>query len=111
MTRKYIEILSVRHLKGPSMWKYGPAPVLEALVDIHDLEDYPSNRLPGLYERLSAWIPSLIEHRCSYDERGGFLRRLREGTWTPHIMEHVVLELQALAGLTGGFGRAREVSR
>ncbi len=111
MTRKYIEILSVRHLKGPSMWKYGPAPVLEALVDIHDLEDYPSNLLPGFYDRLVAWIPSLIEHRCSYDERGGFLRRLREGTWTPHIMEHVVLEMQALAGLAGGFGRAREMSR
>ena len=111
MTRKYIEILSVRHLKGPSMWKYGPAPVLEALVDIQDLEDYPSNLLPGFYDRLVAWMPSLIEHRCSYDERGGFLRRLREGTWTPHIMEHVVLELQALAGLEGGFGRAREMSR
>ncbi len=111
MTRKYIEILSVRHLKGPCMWKYGPAPALEALVDIHELEDYPSNKLPGFYERLVAWMPSLIEHRCNYDERGGFLRRLQEGTWPAHIMEHVVLELQALAGMTGGFGRAREVSK
>lgn len=111
MTRKYIEILSVRQIKGPSMWKYGPAPVLEAVVDIHDLEDYPSNLLPGFPERLEAWMPSLIEHRCSYDERGGFLRRLREGTWPAHIMEHVVLELQALAGLKSGFGRAREVSK
>lgn len=111
MTRKYIEIISVRQIKGPSMWKYGPAPVLEAVVDIHDLEDYPSNLLPGFPERLAAWMPSLIEHRCSYDERGGFLRRLKEGTWPAHIMEHVVLELQALAGLPSGFGRAREVSK
>lgn len=109
MHNKKIEILSVTHLRGPNMWTY--VPVLEALIDIGDLEDCPSDTLPGFPERLAAWIPTLIEHRCSYDERGGFLRRLREGTWPGHIMEHVVLELQALAGMTGGFGRAREVSR
>jgi cyanophycin synthetase len=91
------------------MWTYQPA--IEALVDIGDLEDCPSNTLPGLYERLSAWMPSLVEHRCSYDERGGFLRRLKEGTWPAHIMEHVAIELQCLAGGPGGFGRARETSR
>ena len=109
MTHKHIEILSITHLQGPSMWTYDP--VLEALIDIGDLEDFPSNKIPGFYERLTAWIPSLIEHRCSYDERGGFLRRLKEGTWPGHIMEHVVLELQSLAGMSGGFGRAREVSK
>ncbi len=53
--------------------------MLEAIVDIGDLEDFPSNTIPGFYERLSSWLPSLIEHRCSYGERGGFLRRLKEG--------------------------------
>ena len=109
MQKKNIEILSVTHLRGPNMWTYGP--VLEALVDIGELEDCPSDTLPGFPERLSAWMPSLVEHRCSYDEHGGFLRRLREGTWPGHIMEHVVLEIQTLAGMPGGFGRAREVSR
>jgi len=109
MPNKKIEILSVTHLRGPNMWTY--VPVLEALIDIGDLEDCPSNTLPGFPERLAEWIPTLVEHRCSYDERGGFLRRLQEGTWPGHIMEHVVLELQALAGMSGGFGRAREVSR
>lgn len=85
--------------------------MLEALVDIGDLEDFPSNTIPGLYERLSAWLPSLIDHRCSYGERGGFLRRLQEGTWPAHILEHVTLELQNLAGMPGGFGRARETPR
>jgi cyanophycin synthetase len=106
---KTIEILGTTVLRGPNMWTYQPA--VEALVDIGDLEDYPSDRIPGMYERLSAWMPSLVEHRCSYDERGGFLRRLKEGTWPPHIMEHVALELQCLAGGPGGFGRARETSR
>ena len=107
MKYKDIRILGDTHLKGPNMWTYRP--VLEALVDIGDLEDFPSNKLPGFTDRLCAWLPTLIEHRCSYGERGGFLRRLQEGTWPAHIMEHVTLELQNLAGLPGGFGKARQV--
>jgi len=107
MSHKTIKFLSITHLKGPNVWTYGP--VLEALVDIGDLEDCPSNTIPGFYERLSTWLPGLVEHRCSYDERGGFLRRVEEGTWPGHVMEHVSLELQTLAGMPGGFGRAREV--
>jgi cyanophycin synthetase len=105
---KSIEFLKVVHLRGPNMWTYRP--VLEAWIDIGELEDYPSNTIPGFYERLSSWLPSLVEHRCSYEERGGFLRRVQEGTWPGHIMEHVTLELQGLAGLPGGFGRAREMA-
>lgn len=106
MKKKDIEIFDVMSLRGPNMWTYGP--VLEAWVDIGELEEYPSNKIPGFYERLTAWLPSLIEHRCSIGERGGFLQRLKEGTWPAHIMEHVTLELQSLAGLPGGFGKARE---
>ena len=105
--KRDIEILSVTYLRGPNMWSYLPA--LEALIDIGELEDWPSDKVPGLPERLERWLPTLVEHRCSYDERGGFLRRLHEGTWPGHIMEHVTLELQSLAGLPGGFGRARGV--
>src|SRR5690606_4092725 len=57
------------------------------------------------------WLPGLVEHRCSPGVRGGFLQRLREGTWPAHILEHITLELQGLAGQAGGFGRARETSR
>ncbi|MFM8548936.1 MAG: cyanophycin synthetase family protein, partial [Betaproteobacteria bacterium] len=105
--KRDIEILSVTYLRGPNMWSYLPA--MEALIDIGELEDWPSDKVPGLPERLEQWLPTLVEHRCSYDERGGFLRRLRDGTWPGHIMEHVTLELQSLAGLPGGFGRARGV--
>jgi cyanophycin synthetase len=107
--KKEILFLEIRHLNGPNIWTLRP--VLEAIVDIGDLEDFPSNTIPGFYERLSSWLPSLIEHRCSYGEHGGFLRRVREGTWPAHILEHVTLELQNLAGMPGGFGRARETSR
>lgn len=107
--KKDIKFLEIRHLNGPNIWTLRP--VLEAVVDIGDLEDFPSNTIPGFYEHLSSWLPSLIEHRCSYGERGGFLRRLEEGTWPGHILEHVTLELQNLAGMPGGFGRARETSQ
>lgn len=105
---KDIKFLEIKHLNGPNMWTYYPA--LEATVDIGELEDFPSDKIPGFYERLSEWLPSLIEHRCSYEERGGFLRRVKDGTWPCHILEHVTLELQNLAGMRGGFGRARETS-
>lgn len=107
--RKDIDILEVRFIRGPGRWTYRP--VLEAVVDIGALEDFPSNLIPGFPERLVAWLPSLVEHHCSYGERGGFVRRLHEGTWPAHILEHVALELQGLAGMPGGFGRARETSR
>lgn len=105
---KDIKFLEIKHLNGPNMWTYYPA--LEATVDIGELEDFPSDKIPGFYERLSEWLPTLIEHRCSYEERGGFLRRVKDGTWPCHILEHVTLELQNLAGMRGGFGRARETS-
>ncbi|MCE1183194.1 MAG: cyanophycin synthetase [Rhodocyclales bacterium] len=95
-------------LRGPSIWTYPPC--LETWIDLGDLEDQPSDKIPGLYERLSAWLPSLVEHRCNYDEHGGFLRRLKEGTWAGHILEHITIELMALAGLPDGFGRTRETT-
>ncbi|SUV92674.1 cyanophycin synthetase [Bordetella holmesii] len=79
MKKKDIEFLDVVALRGPNIWTYRP--VLEAWVDIGALEECPSNVIPGFYERLTAWLPSLIEHRCSPGVRGGFLQRLREGTW------------------------------
>ncbi len=108
MKRQDIVFKDSISLKGPSIWTYPPC--IETWIDIGELEDLPSDKIPGLYERLEAWLPGLIEHRCNYDERGGFLRRLKEGTWAGHIMEHIVLELMTLAGLPDGFGRTRETT-
>ena len=105
MTTKTIKLLRITHLRGPNIWTYRPA--LEAWVDIGDLEDSPSNLIPGFYERLDAALPGLIEHRCGVYERGGFMQRVREGTWPAHILEHVVIELQNLAGMQTGFGQTR----
>ncbi len=106
--KKDIGILRTTHLRGPNIWTYRP--VIEAVLDIGALENFPSNTLPGLYERLVGYLPGLIEHRCGVGERGGFLERLREGTWSGHVLEHVVLELQNLAGMRTGFGKTRSTS-
>ena len=103
--KKAIDFLRVTHLRGPNIWTYRP--VIEAWLDIGALEDTPSNLLPGLYDRLVASLPGLIEHRCGVGARGGFLERLKDGTWSGHILEHVVLELQNLAGMRTGFGKTR----
>lgn len=103
-----MELRKVLTLRGPNIW--ATFPVLEAWVDLGDLKDSSSDELPGFNDRVMAWLPSLIEHRCSVGTIGGFFERLRRGTYQAHILEHVTLELQSLAGTEVGFGRARETS-
>lgn len=104
-----MQILKVNKLRGPNIWSNSP--VLEAWVDLEELKDTSSEMIPGFNERLMAWLPTMVEHRCSVGERGGFFVRLRRGTYMAHILEHVALELQTLAGTPVGFGRARETNK
>ncbi len=99
-----MEIREVMALRGPNIW--ARFPVLEAWVDLKELKDSPSNVLPGFNERVMAWLPGMIEHRCGLGYRGGFFERMRDGTYQGHILEHVTLELQDLAGTPAGFGKA-----
>lgn len=103
-----MDIRKVLALRGPNIW--ASFPVLEALVDLGEFKDSPTDTLPGINDRLMAWLPSMIEHRCSVGERGGFFQRLKRGTWLGHVLEHVTLELQTLAGSPVGFGKARETA-
>jgi len=79
-------------------------------LDLENLAESPSNEIPGFYEGLVEALPSLEGHYCSPGCRGGFLMRVREGTMMGHIVEHVALELQELAGMHVGFGRTRETA-
>lgn len=103
-----MEIRKVLALRGPNIW--ARFPVLEAWVDLGPWKDTASNEVPGFNDRLMSWLPTMIEHRCSIGERGGFFERLRRGTYPAHIMEHTCLELQSLVGSTVGFGKARETT-
>ncbi len=103
-----MEFRKVLALRGPNIW--ANFPVLEAWVDLKELKDCSSDQISGFNERLMAALPTLVEHRCSLGVRGGFFERLRRGTLQAHILEHVTLELQSLAGTPVDFGRARETS-
>jgi len=96
-------VTRIRALRGPNYWRL--APVIACDVRLGKLEDVASNEIPGFCERLLANLPSLREHPCSRGDSGGFAERLNEGTHLPHVLEHVSLELQSLAGSDVGFGR------
>ena len=104
-----IKLLRIHYLRGPNIWTYRP--VLEVWLDLGALEDFPSNLLPGFNDRLLGLLPALMEHHCGVGERGGFLQRLNEGTWTGHVLEHVVIELLNLADMPTGFGQTRSTSK
>ncbi len=77
-------------------------------LDLEALEQQPTNKIPGFRERLEAMFPSMYEHRCSEGKPGGFFYRVEKGTWMGHVIEHIALEIQTLAGMETGFGRTRE---
>src|SRR6185436_14705497 len=103
-----MNILEIRTLRGPNYWSGYWKKLIIMRLDIGDYEDRPSDKMPGLYDRMVELMPTLKAHGCSYKEEGGFLRRLEEGTWAGHIIEHLALELQTLAGMSTGYGRTRE---
>ena len=104
-----MRIIEHRALRGPN--HYSRYPTAFMLLDIGDLEDRPSDRIPGFNQRLLKLLPSLREHRCSPGYPGGFVERLERGTWAAHIVEHVAIELQVLAGIDVGFGKTRETKK
>jgi cyanophycin synthetase len=104
-----MKLVETRVYRGPS--PYGYRPVIRMTIDLEELEQFPSAKIDGFVDRLLADIPTLDEHGCSYGEPGGFVRRLREGTWFGHITEHVALELQCLAGTPVTYGKTRSAGR
>src|SRR3954453_2853561 len=102
-----MKILDTRVYRGPNL--YALRKVIRLRVDLGELEEDPTPRLPGFVDGLLAAIPSLREHSCSYGEPGGFVRRMTEdeGTWLGHVLEHVAIELQCLAGTPVSFGKTR----
>ena len=100
-----IRITALHALRGANFWSQRPVTRLDLVVGAYD--DISSADVPGVADSLAHAMPGLVEHRCSIGERGGFLQRLRRGTYAPHIIEHVALELQAMAGCEVGYGKTR----
>ena len=102
-----MKILEIKVLKGPNYWSVRRPKLIQMKLDLEDLEQKPTNSIPGFRDRLEKLFPSLYEHRCSVGKPGGFFQRVEEGTWMGHVIEHLALELQTLAGMDTGFGRTR----
>jgi cyanophycin synthetase len=100
-----LRILETRVLRGANYW--AREPVIRQVVDLGVLEAFPSHRIPGFVEALVEMLPTLEDHACSLGRRGGFITRLREGTWAGHVAEHVALEFQNLAGTDVRHGKTR----
>ncbi len=105
-----MKILKIQTLRGPNYWSIRRQNLVIMRLDLEELAEQPSNQIPGFYDGLTKTLPSLVEHFCSPGCRGGFLKRVQDGTMMGHIIEHVALELQELAGMEVGFGRTRETS-
>ncbi len=102
-----MKIVEIKVLKGPNYWSVRRTKLIQMKLDLEEKEKMPTNAITGFRERLETLIPSLIEHRCSVGTRGGFFERVDEGTWMGHVIEHIALEIQTLAGMDTGFGRTR----
>jgi len=102
-----MKIISVKVLRGPNYWSNYRQKLIVIKLDLEELEEYPTNKIDGFAERIEQLMPSLYNHQCSEKVAGGFFTRVREGTWMGHVIEHIALELQSLAGMECGFGRTR----
>lgn len=102
-----MKIIDIKAMRGPNYWSIRRHKLIVMKIDLEEMEDFPSNKIDGFADRLEKLFPSLYEHECSENKPGGFFSRVREGTWMGHVIEHIALEIQTLAGMDTGFGRTR----
>ena len=105
-----MKILKILTLRGPNYWSIRRQKLIVMRLDLEDLAERTTDTISGFYETLSELLPSIEDHFCSPGHRGGFLKRVKEGTLLGHVIEHVALEMQTLAGMEVGFGRARSTA-
>jgi len=102
-----MKIREIKAMNGPNYWSIRRHKLIVMVLDLEELEEKPTNKIDGFLERLRAMFPDMYSHRCSVGTPGGFFQRVEEGTWMGHVIEHIALEIQTLAGMDTGFGRTR----
>lgn len=103
-----MKILKIQALRGPNIWSVRRKKLIQMRLDLEEMEQFPTNKIEEFRERIETMFPTMIEHRCSEGCRGGFFSRVERGTWMGHVIEHIALEIQTLAGMETGFGRTKE---
>lgn len=102
-----MRIIEIKVLRGPNYWSIRRTKLIQMRLDLEEMEEHPTNKINGFRDRLEKLLPSMYSHRCSVGTPGGFFERVEEGTWMGHVIEHIALEIQTLAGMDTGFGRTR----
>ena len=102
-----MKIVEIKTLRGPNYWSIRRGKLIQMKLDLEEMEERPTDKIPGFRQNLEKLLPTLYEHRCSELKPGGFFERVDEGTWMGHVIEHIALEVQTLAGMDMGFGRTR----
>lgn len=105
-----MKILSINVLKGPNIWSIRRKKLIQMRLDLEEMEQRPTDKIEGFLERIEKLLPTMYSHRCSEGAPGGFFDRIKRGTWMGHVIEHIALEIQTLAGMETGFGRTRETA-
>ena len=106
-----MKILDIKVMRGPNYWSTRRHKLIQMRLDLEEMEQSPTNKIDGFGTRLQKMFPSMYSHRCSVGTAGGFFQRIAEGTWMGHVIEHIALELQTLAGMECGFGRTRSTGK
>lgn len=104
-----VKVLSYKYLDGPNIWNFDKS--IEVLVDIGEMENYPSNKIPNFSMNLKKKFPSMKTHECVVGEKGGFFERLDDGTYLGHILEHVTIELLLYSNYFRAHGKTRETNK
>ncbi len=106
-----MKILEIKVLRGPNYWSIRRTQLIQMKLALEEMEERPTNTIDGFKERLQQLMPTLYAHTCSEGVPGGFFMRVNDGTWMGHVIEHIALELQTLAGMDTGFGRTRSTGQ
>lgn len=106
-----MNILNLNIMRGPNYWSNYRQHIIVMKLDIGKYEDLPTNKIDGFAERIEKMFPSMYKHHCSEGHDGGFFERVKEGTWIGHVVEHIALEIQSLAGMECGYGRTRSTDK
>ncbi len=102
-----MKVVEIKVLRGPNYWSNFRKKLIVMKLDLEEMEELPTNLVDGFSERIEKMFPSMQGHRCSKEYEGGFFERVKEGTWMGHVIEHIALEIQTLAGMNCGYGRTR----
>ena len=102
-----MKIISKKIFEGRNIYSHKKCIRLD--VDLCGYCEIPSKDIPNFNEELVRILPELKTHRCGIDEEGGFVKRLKEGTYLAHICEHMIIAIHNRLGIDVKYGKAREI--